>query len=105
LSGTEKLASIPTASLIVSCTYCFFQKLLHHALNCLQEDSIFFCRVLKTPTEEIWPGVSQLPDYKATFPNWVHNNLTSHAKNIEEDGLDLLKVLVQVVFCECFSIV
>jgi cyclin-dependent kinase 1 len=47
---------------------------------------------LRTPTEDIWPGVSQLPDYKATFPNWTQNNLTSHAKNIEEDGLDLLQV-------------
>lgn len=25
-------------------------------------------RVLRTPTEEIWPGVTQLPDFKATFP-------------------------------------
>jgi hypothetical protein len=47
---------------------------------------------LKTPTEEIWPGVTQLPDYKATFPNWIHNNLTSLINNIEEDGLDLLQV-------------
>jgi len=51
-------------------------------------------RVLKTPTEDIWPGVSQLPDYKATFPNWVHNDLTSHAKNIDEDGLDLLQKML-----------
>jgi hypothetical protein len=63
-----------------------------------------FYRVLKTPTEEIWPGVSQLPDYKATFPNWVHYNLTSHAKNIEEDGLDLLQVLVQVALCGRFQL-
>jgi hypothetical protein len=37
--------------------------------------------------------VSQLPDYKATFPNWTQYNLTSHVKNIEEDGLDLLQVI------------
>jgi hypothetical protein len=53
---------------------------------------------LKTPTEEIWPGVSQLPDYKATFPNWIHNNLTSHIRNIEEDGLDLLQVMNMLYF-------
>ena len=38
-------------------------------LNCLQGDSeidqlfrIF--RVLRTPTEYLWPGVTQLPDFK-----------------------------------------
>ncbi|XP_033607291.1 cyclin-dependent kinase 1 isoform X2 [Cryptotermes secundus] len=51
-------------------------------------------RVLKTPTEEIWPGVSQLPDYKATFPNWIHNNLTGQVRNIDEDGLDLLQKML-----------
>lgn len=56
------------------------------------KNSSLFSRVLKTPTEEIWPGVSQLPDYKTTFPNWTQYNLMTHVKNIEEDGLDLLKV-------------
>nr|QKG02511.1 Cdc2 [Locusta migratoria] len=51
-------------------------------------------RVLKTPTEDIWPGVTQLPDYKPTFPNWVQYNLHSHVKNIDDDGLDLLKKLL-----------
>merc|ERR1719223_283861 len=27
-------------------------------------------RVCGTPNEELWPGVSSLPDYKPTFPNW-----------------------------------
>jgi cyclin-dependent kinase 2 len=27
-------------------------------------------RTLGTPDEKTWPGVSQLPDYKATFPKW-----------------------------------
>lgn len=47
-------------------------------------------RVLKTPTEENWPGVSTLPDYKATFPNWTNYNLPSQVKNLNEDGLSLL---------------
>lgn len=51
-------------------------------------------RVLKTPTEEIWPGVSHLPDYKATFPNWTQNNLKCHVKNIDENGLDLLQKML-----------
>lgn len=56
---------------------------------------IISCRVLKTPTEELWPGVTSLPDYKATFPNWTNYNLANQVKNLDESGLDLLmKMLV-----------
>ncbi|XP_051172798.1 cyclin-dependent kinase 1 [Leptopilina boulardi] len=51
-------------------------------------------RVLKTPTEEIWPGVSQYSDYKATFPNWKTNNLEEHVKVLDVDGLDLLQEML-----------
>ena len=27
-------------------------------------------RVLGTPNEQLWPGVSKFPDFKATFPKW-----------------------------------
>ena len=27
-------------------------------------------RILGTPTEANWPGVSSLPDYKSVFPRW-----------------------------------
>lgn len=48
-------------------------------------------RILKTPTEEIWPGVTSLPDYKPTFPCWTSNQLTNQVKNLNDDGLDLLQ--------------
>ncbi|XP_055544073.1 cyclin-dependent kinase 1 [Wyeomyia smithii] len=48
-------------------------------------------RILKTPTEEIWPGVTSLPDYKPTFPCWTQNNLNSQVKNLDSGGLDLLQ--------------
>ncbi|XP_011503497.1 PREDICTED: cyclin-dependent kinase 1 [Ceratosolen solmsi marchali] len=51
-------------------------------------------RVLKTPTEEIWPGVTQLADYKATFPNWITNNLQLQVKNLDKNGLDLLDAML-----------
>ncbi|RZB40703.1 cyclin-dependent kinase 1 [Asbolus verrucosus] len=51
-------------------------------------------RVLKTPSEEIWPGVSTLPDYKATFPNWTSYNLESQLKNMNKDAIDLLRQMV-----------
>lgn len=48
-------------------------------------------RILKTPTEEIWPGVTSLPDYKPTFPCWTQNNLNTQLKNLDSAGLDLLQ--------------
>lgn len=52
------------------------------------------CRILRTPTEDIWPGVTQLSDYKATFPNWMSNNLESQVKTLDTDGLDLLQAML-----------
>lgn len=48
-------------------------------------------RILRTPTEEIWPGVTSLPDYKTTFPCWTENNLATSVKNISSAGMDLLQ--------------
>jgi len=48
-------------------------------------------RVLSTPTEETWPGVTSLPDFKATFPNWNTNNLSTTMKDCCPMALDLLK--------------
>lgn len=49
-------------------------------------------RILGTPSEETWPGVTQLPDYKDTFPRWSKQELKSVVPNLDEQGLDLLAV-------------
>jgi len=51
-------------------------------------------RVLRTPTEEIWPGVTQLPDFKATFPSWSSINLKTSMKKIEPAGLEILEAML-----------
>ncbi|KAG0433861.1 hypothetical protein HPB47_019531, partial [Ixodes persulcatus] len=48
-------------------------------------------RTLGTPTEDTWPGVSKLPDYKSSFPSWSENILRSLLKNLDDDGIDLLE--------------
>lgn len=53
-------------------------------------------RTLTTPTEEVWPGVSTLPDYKSTFPNWKDNTLAKNVKQLDDMGLDLLAVSVSL---------
>merc|ERR1712176_1090382 len=51
-------------------------------------------RVLRTPSEEIWPGVTQLPDFKATFPSWTTLNLKTSMKKMESGGLELLESML-----------
>lgn len=51
-------------------------------------------RVLRTPSEELWPGVTQLPDFKATFPNWTTLNLKTSMKKMEPAGLELLEMML-----------
>ncbi|ALC48935.1 cdc2 [Drosophila busckii] len=52
-------------------------------------------RILRTPTEQIWPGVTSLPDYMHTFPIWTTNQLTSQLKNLDDNGVDLMhKMLI-----------
>lgn len=51
-------------------------------------------RVLGTPNEENFPGVSSFPDYKATFPKWRAQSLARLVTNLEEKGQDLLKQMV-----------
>merc|ERR1719192_152147 len=48
-------------------------------------------RVLRTPNEDLWPGVTQLPDFKTSFPNWTTNNLESTMKDASSMALDLLQ--------------
>ncbi|KAJ3299861.1 Cyclin-dependent kinase 3 [Borealophlyctis nickersoniae] len=58
-------------------------------------DEIFrIFRLLGTPNEQIWPGFKDLPDYKPNFPTWSPQPLESHIKNLEPEGIDLLKKLL-----------
>lgn len=50
-------------------------------------------RTLGTPNESIWEGVSRLPDFKATFPQWQRQDLEQYMPK-SPDGLDLLNKLL-----------
>lgn len=55
-------------------------------------DQIFkIFRILGTPSEDSWPGVSSLPDYKPTFPQWSAQDLGRIVSLLDAHGLDLLK--------------
>jgi len=49
-------------------------------------------QVLGTPSEKSWPGVSTLPYYRSTFPNWSGNKLSQvpGLNALDSNGLDLM---------------
>lgn len=51
-------------------------------------------RICGTPNEENWPGVTQLKNYKQSFPNWIASPLKGVISNLNLDaaGIDLLQV-------------
>jgi len=60
-------------------------------------DTIFkIFQKLGTPTEADWPGLSELPDYKPSFPKWNARGweaIGSIAAQLGPDGIDLLRKL------------
>ena len=50
--------------------------------------------VMGSPTEQTWPDMNKLPDYKPTFPKWNKNRLKEVSPNLCEKGLDLLSKML-----------
>ncbi|KAE8150951.1 kinase-like domain-containing protein [Aspergillus avenaceus] len=59
-------------------------------------DEIFkIFRLLGTPDDNAWPGVTSFPDFKPTFPKWKREETRALVPGLEEDGLDLLDALLE----------
>nr|USW07770.1 Cell division control protein 2 [Crypthecodinium cohnii] len=58
-------------------------------------DQIFkIFRVLGTPTEKVWPGLTTLQDFKQTFPRWHSTELRAvaeHGPGLGSAGLDVIR--------------
>ncbi|KAG5519181.1 hypothetical protein PMAC_002269 [Pneumocystis sp. 'macacae'] len=55
-------------------------------------DEIFrIFRILGTPDENSWPGITSYPDFKATFPKWSPKSLSELITELDSDGIDLLQ--------------
>eukprot|EP01083_Nonionella_stella_P057091 150009_1 len=58
-------------------------------------DQIFkIFKKMGTPNENIWPGVSSLPQYKVSFPKWKAKPLEKVFEDFDQDGIDLLKKMI-----------
>lgn len=53
-------------------------------------------RTLGTPNEVNWPGVSDLSNYKSTFPKWKEQDLSKVFPTLPYDAIDLLKVCMKM---------
>ncbi|WOH16192.1 hypothetical protein DCAR_0935741 [Daucus carota subsp. sativus] len=51
-------------------------------------------RILGTPNENTWPGVTSLPDFKTSFPKWPAMELSTVVPNLDSDGIDLLSKML-----------
>jgi cyclin-dependent kinase len=54
-------------------------------------------RLLGTPTEQEWPGVTDktcFPDFKSSFPKWKRDEHTPLCNSLDDRGLDLLEMML-----------
>eukprot|EP00040_Diaphanoeca_grandis_P039230 m.258475 g.258475 ORF g.258475 m.258475 type:complete len:300 (+) comp36622_c0_seq1:83-982(+) len=51
-------------------------------------------RIFGTPTEATWPKVSELPDWKPTFPSWKAKTLSDSVPSLDAIGVDLLQKMM-----------
>ncbi|EAY22853.1 CMGC family protein kinase [Trichomonas vaginalis G3] len=52
-------------------------------------------KILGTPTESEWPGVSQFPNYSAEFPKWLKLDLSEKIQTNDQLALDLISKMLQ----------
>ncbi|KAI7994697.1 hypothetical protein LOK49_LG11G01521 [Camellia lanceoleosa] len=49
-------------------------------------------KILGTPNEDTWPGVTSLADFKSAFPKWPSKDLATVVPNLDSAGIDLLSL-------------
>lgn len=55
-------------------------------------------RILGTPNEVVWPGVTSLQDWNEDFPVWPSLHIAKFTPGLNESGIDLLEVIDLVLF-------
>ena len=79
---------------------CIFGELLNNSPIFPGENDIdqlgIVIRILGSPTEKVWPGVHELPDFsKITFPDTKPINLESIVPDAPKEAVDLFKEFVK----------
>jgi serine/threonine protein kinase len=53
-----------------------------------------------TPNEKAWPGITKLPDFKVTFPQFKPKEMNTYCNALDENGLDLISKLICLDPCK-----
>lgn len=53
-------------------------------------------RLMGTPSERSWPGISQFPEYKTNFPVYATQDLRNILPQVDPVGLQLLSAMLQL---------
>ena len=59
-----------------------------------EDELLKIFRLMGTPTEHTWPGVSQFPEYKSSWPYFLPQDLGQILPMVDPLGLDLLQRLL-----------
>ena len=51
-------------------------------------------RVLGTPNEDVWPGVTALQDWNEDFPKWPALQVAKFVPTLSEAGIELMQQLL-----------
>ncbi|KAG0280981.1 Cyclin-dependent kinase catalytic subunit [Linnemannia exigua] len=51
-------------------------------------------KILGTPNENVWPGVSSLKDWNPEFPKWQRKDLRALIPGLDDNGLNLFEQLI-----------
>ncbi|KAL6511319.1 hypothetical protein OROMI_034905 [Orobanche minor] len=53
-------------------------------------------KIMGTPKEDTWPGITCLPKFRPIFPDWEAKDLATVVPDLDKVGLDLLRKMLSV---------
>ena len=78
---------------------CIFAEMINHRPLFAGENEIDHLHKifynLGTPDESSWAGVSQLPDWRDSFPRWRRKPMRDLCPSLPDDGLDILARMLE----------
>lgn len=61
----------------------------------IRDQLVKIFQTLGTPTEERWPKLSEVPDWKPNFPIYPPTDLNAILPKLQGDGIDLLLQMLE----------
>ena len=89
---------------LIEVTFIFFKHSEPLFAGDSEIDQIFrIFQMYGTPNEKLWPGITKLPDFKPTFPQFKPKGLMSYCSLLDDNGMDLLSKMIVYDPCKRIS--